>query len=172
MKVVTGAAAGVAAFSALPFFCCRGYYCYRNGCWFYCRKASAMLAEMPLNQLRQAWGLSENMLAEVLYVQQPSIAKIESARICTSPPCAATSKPWRLVGGSCQISGWSSEDQQLLLTGQGRGSVSSIGVTLLYTYPNRRVTPLLKLLSNTGVTQFPGGDAATSLQNFFLVRTK
>ena len=40
-------------------------------------KAQAMLAEMPLNELRQARGLSQKMLAEVLRVQQPSIAKIE-----------------------------------------------------------------------------------------------
>ena len=40
-------------------------------------KAQAMLTEMPLNELRQARGLSQKMLAEVLHVQQPSIAKIE-----------------------------------------------------------------------------------------------
>jgi DNA-binding XRE family transcriptional regulator len=40
-------------------------------------KAQGMLAEMPLNELRQARGLSQKMLAEVLHVQQPSIAKIE-----------------------------------------------------------------------------------------------
>lgn len=40
-------------------------------------KANAMLAEMPLNELRQARGLSQKMLAEVLHVQQPAIAKIE-----------------------------------------------------------------------------------------------
>ena len=39
--------------------------------------AQSMLAEMPLNELRQARGLSQKMLAEVLHVQQPSIAKIE-----------------------------------------------------------------------------------------------
>ena len=39
--------------------------------------ARPMLAEMPLNELRQARGLSQKMLAEVLHVQQPSIAKIE-----------------------------------------------------------------------------------------------
>jgi DNA-binding XRE family transcriptional regulator len=39
--------------------------------------ARQMLAEMPLNELRQARGLSQKMLAEVLHVQQPSIAKIE-----------------------------------------------------------------------------------------------
>ena len=40
-------------------------------------KAQVMLAEMPLNELRQARGLSQKMLAEVLHVQQPAIAKIE-----------------------------------------------------------------------------------------------
>lgn len=40
-------------------------------------KAQAMLAEMPLHELRQARGLSQKMLAEVLHVQQPSIAKME-----------------------------------------------------------------------------------------------
>lgn len=40
-------------------------------------KAQTMLAEMPLHELRQARGLSQKMLAEVLHVQQPSIAKIE-----------------------------------------------------------------------------------------------
>ena len=40
-------------------------------------KTDALLAEMPLNELRQARGLSQKMLAEVLHVQQPSIAKIE-----------------------------------------------------------------------------------------------
>ena len=39
--------------------------------------ARQMLAEMPLNEVRQARGLSQKMLAEVLHVQQPSIAKIE-----------------------------------------------------------------------------------------------
>lgn len=40
-------------------------------------KAQAMLAEMPLNELRQARGLSQKVLAEVLHVKQPSIAKME-----------------------------------------------------------------------------------------------
>lgn len=40
-------------------------------------KARVMLAEMPLNELRQARGLSQKMLADVLNVQQPSIAKME-----------------------------------------------------------------------------------------------
>ena len=40
-------------------------------------KAQSMLSEMPLNELRQARGLSQKMLADVLHVQQPSIAKME-----------------------------------------------------------------------------------------------
>lgn len=40
-------------------------------------RAQTMLAEMPLKELRQTRGLSQKMLAEVLHVQQPSIAKIE-----------------------------------------------------------------------------------------------
>ena len=40
-------------------------------------RAQTMLAEMPLQELRQARGLSQKMLADVLHVQQPSIAKLE-----------------------------------------------------------------------------------------------
>ena len=40
-------------------------------------KAQGMLKEMALQELRQARGLSQQMLADVLHVQQPSIAKIE-----------------------------------------------------------------------------------------------
>lgn len=40
-------------------------------------KAQAMLEEMPLHELRQARGLSQKKLAEILNVQQPSIAKLE-----------------------------------------------------------------------------------------------
>ena len=40
-------------------------------------KTRAMLAEMPLHELRRARGLSQKMLAEALQVQQPSVAKLE-----------------------------------------------------------------------------------------------
>ena len=40
-------------------------------------KAQVMLAEMPLQELRQARGLSQKMLAEALNIQQPAIAKLE-----------------------------------------------------------------------------------------------
>lgn len=39
--------------------------------------AQVMLEEMPLHELRQARGLSQKMLADLLHVQQPSIAKLE-----------------------------------------------------------------------------------------------
>ncbi|MCL2411556.1 MAG: helix-turn-helix domain-containing protein [Treponema sp.] len=37
----------------------------------------AALAEMPLNELRNARGLSQKMLAQTLHIQQPAIAKLE-----------------------------------------------------------------------------------------------
>lgn len=40
-------------------------------------KAQALLADMPLDELRQARGLSQKMLADILHVQQPAIAKLE-----------------------------------------------------------------------------------------------
>lgn len=40
-------------------------------------RAQAMSIEMPLNELRQARGLSQKVLAEVLHIQQPSVAKME-----------------------------------------------------------------------------------------------
>jgi hypothetical protein len=39
--------------------------------------AQEMLAEMPLHELRQARGLSQQALAERLRIQQPAIAKLE-----------------------------------------------------------------------------------------------
>jgi DNA-binding XRE family transcriptional regulator len=39
--------------------------------------AQQMLDAMPLNELRQARGLSQKVLADVLQVQQPAIAKME-----------------------------------------------------------------------------------------------
>ena len=41
------------------------------------RLAEIMLEEMPLHELRLARALSQKMLADVLQVQQPSIAKLE-----------------------------------------------------------------------------------------------
>ncbi len=40
-------------------------------------KAEAMLAEMPLQEVRRARGLSQELLAEALHVSQPSIAQME-----------------------------------------------------------------------------------------------
>jgi len=41
------------------------------------KKVKTALAEMPLNELRNARGLSQKLLAESLHVQQPAIAKME-----------------------------------------------------------------------------------------------
>lgn len=40
-------------------------------------KAAQLRKSMPLDELRQARGLSQKMLAEILHVQQPAIAKME-----------------------------------------------------------------------------------------------
>lgn len=39
--------------------------------------AQKMMDEMPLNELRQARGMTQKVLSEVLQVSQPAIAKIE-----------------------------------------------------------------------------------------------
>ena len=41
------------------------------------QEVAKALAEMPLNELRNARGLSQKMLAEALHIQQPAIAKLE-----------------------------------------------------------------------------------------------
>ena len=41
------------------------------------QKVKETLAEMPLNELRNARGLSQQMLADTLHIQQPAIAKLE-----------------------------------------------------------------------------------------------
>jgi DNA-binding XRE family transcriptional regulator len=41
------------------------------------REVAKTLADMPLNELRNARGLSQQMLAEALHIQQPAIAKLE-----------------------------------------------------------------------------------------------
>jgi ribosome-binding protein aMBF1 (putative translation factor) len=41
------------------------------------KEVEKTLAEMPLHELRNARGLSQQMLAEALNVQQPAIAKLE-----------------------------------------------------------------------------------------------
>ena len=40
-------------------------------------QVDALMAEMPLHELRRARGLSQKILAQALDVQQPAIAKIE-----------------------------------------------------------------------------------------------
>lgn len=59
-----------------------------------------MLAEMPLNELRQARGLSQKMLAELLRVQQPSIAKIEKR---TDMYISTLRSPIEAMGGQLEV---------------------------------------------------------------------
>jgi len=40
-------------------------------------EVNGLMAEMPLNELRRARGLSQKVLAQTLDVQQPAIAKME-----------------------------------------------------------------------------------------------
>jgi len=41
------------------------------------QEVARAIAEMPLNELRNARGLSQKLLAEALHIQQPAIAKLE-----------------------------------------------------------------------------------------------
>jgi predicted transcriptional regulator len=41
------------------------------------KEVKKTLAEMPLQELRNARGLSQKMLAEALHIQQPAVAKLE-----------------------------------------------------------------------------------------------
>lgn len=41
------------------------------------KEVAKALAEMPLDELRNARGLSQQMLADALHIQQPAIAKME-----------------------------------------------------------------------------------------------
>ena len=49
---------------------------------------------MPLHELREARGLSQKMLAEVLHVQQASIAKMEERTELYLSTLRINSKPW------------------------------------------------------------------------------
>lgn len=40
-------------------------------------KTEQMLQQLPLHQLRQARGLTQKMMADVLNIQQPAVGKIE-----------------------------------------------------------------------------------------------
>ena len=41
------------------------------------QEVAKAIAEMPLNELRNARGLTQEMLAEMLHIQQPAVAKME-----------------------------------------------------------------------------------------------
>lgn len=64
----------------------------------------AMLAEMPLNELRRARELSQATLAELLGESQPSVSSSSSVLICTSARSGATSRRWAAGPTSWPIS--------------------------------------------------------------------
>jgi len=58
------------------------------------------MAEMPLNELRNARGLSQQMLAEAMRIQQPAIAKIEKR---TDMYISTLRSHIRAMGGELEI---------------------------------------------------------------------
>lgn len=40
-------------------------------------RTQVLMAEMPLHELRRARGMTQKVLADILHIQQPAIAKIE-----------------------------------------------------------------------------------------------
>ena len=58
------------------------------------------LAEMPLQELRNARGLSQKMLAEALHIQQPAIAKLEKR---TDMYISTLRSHIRAMGGELEI---------------------------------------------------------------------
>ena len=63
-------------------------------------KVKQALAEMPLNELRTARGLSQQMLAEAMHIQQPAIAKMEKR---TDMYISTLRSHIRAMGGDLEI---------------------------------------------------------------------
>lgn len=63
-------------------------------------KAQALMKEMPLHELRQARGLSQQTLAQILNVQQPAIAKMEKR---TDMYISTLRKHIQAMGGELKI---------------------------------------------------------------------
>jgi len=63
-------------------------------------KAQAMMAEMPLNELRHAMALSQEQLANTLDVKQPAISKIERS---TDMYISTLSRFVKAMGGSLDV---------------------------------------------------------------------
>ena len=64
------------------------------------RRFKEALAEMPLQELRNARGLSQQMLAEALHIQQPAIAKLEKR---TDMYISTLRSHIRAMGGELEI---------------------------------------------------------------------
>jgi len=64
------------------------------------QKVQKALGEMPLNELRNARGLTQEMLAEALNIQQPAIAKMEQR---TDMYISTLRSHIRAMGGELEI---------------------------------------------------------------------
>jgi len=64
------------------------------------QEVAKTLAEMPLNELRNARGLSQKMLAETLRIQQPAVAKLEKR---TDMYISTLRSHIRAMGGDLEI---------------------------------------------------------------------
>jgi DNA-binding XRE family transcriptional regulator len=64
------------------------------------QKVQKALSEMPLNELRNARGLTQEMLAEALNIQQPAIAKMEQR---TDMYISTLRSHIRAMGGELEI---------------------------------------------------------------------
>jgi DNA-binding XRE family transcriptional regulator len=63
-------------------------------------KVQVALAEMPLNELRNARGLTQEMLAEAMHIQQPAVAKMEKR---TDMYISTLRSHIRAMGGELEI---------------------------------------------------------------------
>ena len=81
---------------------------------------------MPLNELRQARGLSQKMLAEVLHVQQPSIAKMEKPTdMYLSTLCSHIEAMGGRLEVVCALSGWLGQNPQFLCNWLAHNSITN-----------------------------------------------
>jgi len=64
------------------------------------QEVAKTLDEMPLNELRNARGLSQKMLAETLRIQQPAMAKLEKR---TDMYISTLRSHIRVMGGDLEI---------------------------------------------------------------------
>ncbi len=68
------------------------------------KKFSQLRAGLSPAAQERANASAKKMLAEILYVQRPSIAKLEKERTCIYPHCAAILRQWAANSTSLRVS--------------------------------------------------------------------